>query len=411
VPDPLSTSPKVLSHRAGLPSLAAGIQLNTGSLGPLPAEVAAAMEELARYERDFGRAQLEYFLESLQRMDEARAGVAAVLGGGLDEIALTHATTDGMNIGAWTLDWRAGDRIVTTSQEHAGALGPLHAIRDRLGVQLDFVDVPLDADDDAIVAGFDAAVLPGTRLVALSHVLWTTGRVMPVARIAALVRDRGAVVLVDGAQAAGAIPVSVEDLGADLYAVPAQKWLLGPEGMGALWVSPVHRPGALAAFAGYASWSSHDGRGAHVAHPGARALEASAFHRPSVLGMARAIGWLTMFVGLPWAHERAAALAAHAADRLAAMPGAALLTPRERMATLVTFRLPAWDAAAAADELAARTFAILRTIPSLDALRISVGWFTTIEELDRFLDGVALLAAHTPETVPPRRTLPILGID
>jgi selenocysteine lyase/cysteine desulfurase len=75
----------------------------------------------------------------------------------------------------------------------------------------------------------------------------------------------------------------------------------------------------------------------------------------------------------------------------------------------VSFRIAGWPAQAALDELAARTFAIARTLPMLDALRISVGFWTTEDELDRFIAGVRLLASHTPETIPPRRTLLILG--
>jgi L-cysteine/cystine lyase len=409
VPDPLSTDPKVLSHRAGIPALSAAIQLNTGSLGPLPSEVTAAMDELSTYERDFGRAQVEYWLESLERMDEARAGAAVVVGGDLDEVALTHATSEGMAIGTWAVDWRPGDRAVTTTQEHVGALGPLYAVRDRLGVEVALVDLDGTESDDAIVAAFDAAIAPGTRLVSVSHVLWTTGLVMPLARIAALARARGATLLVDGAQAAGAIPVSVRELGADLYALPAQKWLMGPEGMGALWVARDALARALPSFASYLAFSAHDAHGGRTWHAGARRFELAGFHRPSVRGMARAIGWLTMFVGLPWAHERAAAMAGYAADALATIPNVTVLTPRDRMAGLVSFRIGGWDAQAAYDEVAARTFAVFRTVPSADALRISVGWFTTREELDRFLEGVRLVAAHTPGTIPPRRTLPILG--
>jgi selenocysteine lyase/cysteine desulfurase len=79
------------------------------------------------------------------------------------------------------------------------------------------------------------------------------------------------------------------------------------------------------------------------------------------------------------------------------------------MATLVTFRIAGWPAEAALDELGSRVFAIARTIEGLDALRISVGFFTSEEELERFAEAVALLAAHTPETLPPRRVLAILG--
>ncbi len=400
---------KLAAVRAAIPALSAAIQLNTGSAGPIPAEVAAAMAELEAYERDFGRAQFEYYLDAVQRMDEARAGVAAVLGGDLDEVALTHATTDGMNLGTWAIDWRGGGRAVTTCHEHAGGLGPLYALRDRFGVDLAFAEFDGAASDDEIVAAFEHLVTPATRLVAFSHVLWTTGTVMPVARIAALARDRGAVILVDGAQAAGAIPVDVRRLGVQMYSVPAQKWLLGPEGMGALWVDRDFLPQAGSTFSGYFSWASYDSRGSHEDQPDARRFQVSNYHRPSVLGMARAIGWLTMFVGLDFVHRRVAAMAAHAHDALSAIDGVAVLTPRDRMAGLVSFRIAGWEPQAALDEIAARTFAIARTLPPVQALRISLGFWATEDEIDRFVDGVRLLAAHTPETLPPRRTLTIVN--
>lgn len=405
----MSDADKLAAVRAALPSLSAAIQLNTGSAGPIPAEVAAAMAELEAYERDFGRAQLDYYHESVQRMDEARAGVAAVLGGELDEVAITHAATDGMNLGTWSIDWRDGGQAVTTCHEHAGGVGPLYAIADRFGVALAFAEFAGDASDDEIVDRFDRLVTPGTKLVALSHVLWTTGAVMPVARIAALAHERGAHVLADGAQAAGAIPVNVRDLGVDMYAIPAQKWLLGPEGLGALWVRRELIEMLGLSFAGFFSFESYDSRGNRAIQPDARRFQVTNYHRPSVLGMARAIGWLTMFVGLEFVHRRGAEMAHRAADMLASIDGVTLLTPRDRMAGLISFRVRGWGAQAAMDELAARTFCIIRTLPLVDALRISVGFWTTEDEIDRFVDGVRLLAAHTPETIPSRRTLTIVG--
>jgi len=405
----MSDADKLAAVRAALPSLSAAIQLNTGSAGPIPAEVAAAMTELEVYERDFGRAQFEYYLDSLQRMDEARAGVAAVLGGELDEVAITHAATDGMNLGTWSIDWRNGGRAVTTCHEHAGGVGPLYSICDRYGVDLGFAEFSGDASDDEVVDRFDRLITPETKLVSLSHVLWTTGLVMPVARIAALAHERGALVLVDGAQAAGAIPVNVRDLGADMYAIPAQKWLLGPEGLGALWVRRELMDTIGLSFAGSFSFASYDSRGNRTLQPDARRFQVTNYHRPSVLGMARAIGWLTMFVGLDFVYRRGAEMAHRGADLIAAIDGVTLLTPRDRMAGLVSFRIGGWEPQAAMDELAARTFCIIRTLPPIDALRISLGFWTTEDEMDRFLDGVRLLAAHTPQTIPPRRTLTVVG--
>lgn len=400
---------KLTAIREAIPALSAGIYLNTGSVGPLPAETAAAMAEIAIWERDVGRGHVDSFADMLDRMAEARASVAAVLGTDVSAVGLTHSTTDGMNAAALAVDWRHGGRAVTTQYEHAGGLGPLYALRDRAGVELSFVEAGGDGDDEGTLGAFDAAITPETRLVSVSHVAWTTGAVLPVAGIAELAHARGALVVVDGAQAAGAIPVRFEELGADLYAVPAQKWLLGPEGMGALVAAPAVMERLVPALGGWFSFEHADSAGEAAWWSDGRRFESSNYHRPSVVGMARSIGWLSMFVGLDFVYRRGLAMAALAAARLAAIPGVTVLTPPDRMATLVTFQIAGWPAEAALDELGARVFAIARTIPGLDAIRISVGFFTTEPELERLAGAIELLAAYSPETLPPRRGLTILG--
>lgn len=401
----LPDAEKLAAIRVALPALSAGIYLNTGSAGPMPAETAAAMADMADRERDVGRGHADAFEETLVRMAEARAGVAAVIGTEVSAVGLTHSTTDAMNAGTLAVDWRAGGRIVTTTGEHLGGLGPIYALRER-GVDVAFVDV---ADDDArILAAFDAAITPDTRLVSLSHVLWTTGAVMPLAAIAELAHARGAMVIVDGAQAAGAIPFRFDELGVDVYAVPAQKWLLGPEGMGALVASPSALRRLVPAQGGWFSFERGDSSGEAVWWAEARRFEASNYHRPSIVGMARSLGWLSMYVGLDYVYRTGMARALAMARRLAAIDGVTVLTPTDRMATLVTFRIAGWTAQAALDELGARVFAIARTIGSLEAIRLSVGFFNTDEELERLAGVVELVAAHTPETLPPRRRLTIL---
>ena len=403
-PDP----EKLAAVRAAIPALSAGIYLNTGSVGPLPAETAAAMAEMATWERDVGRAHPAAFDELLGRMGEARAGVAAVLGTDVSAVALTHSTTDAMNAGTLALDWGRAGRVVTTRHEHPGGLGPLYALRDRGIAELEILDIGDDGDDERTLAAFDAAITPATRLVSVSHVAWTTGAVLPIAAIAEIAHARGARLIVDGAQAAGAIPFRLDELAADFYAVPAQKWLLGPEGMGALVVNPLLIERTVPALGGWFSFERVDGAGEASWWADARRFESSGYHRPSVVGMARSIGWLSMFVGLDYILTRGPAMARTAARRLAAIDGVTVLTPIDRMATLVTFRIAGWTAQAALDELGARIFAIARVIPGLDALRISVGFFTSDDEIERFAEAVTLLAGHTPDSLPPRR-LQMLG--
>ena len=383
---------KLAAVREALPATAAGIYLNAAAVGPLPAETHRAMAEQADRELRVGRASPDDFLELGERMDEARGVIAAVARADPASIVLTHSTSEAMDVATRAIDWRPGDRAVVGRLDRAGALGALPSLPDRLGIELVEAGVGDDGgDEEHVLAAFDAAIVPGTRLVSIGHVDWTTGRRLPIGRIAELAHARGALIAVDGSQAIGAIPVDVTRAAVDFYAIPAHKWLLGPEGMAALYVAPGVAVGDPS---GQASAS--------------RQSELSGFGRAPVVGMARSIAWLSMYVGLEWVHDRGSTLARSLADRLAAIPGVEVLTPSGAMATLVVFRVAGWSAEGALDEVSRRSFAIFQTVPG-DALRVAVGFYNSEEELERFAATVELVAAHTPETIPARRTLTIIG--
>lgn len=396
---------KVRALRAELPATAAGIYFNTGTCGPIPRESARAMAEVAEWELAVGRSHPAAYEELLVRMGEARAALAAVLTTAVDRVALTGSTTEGMSAAIWAIDWRAGDRAVTTSHEHPGLLGSLAMVRDRRGVELDIVDIGDGGDDDRTLAAMETALRWKPRLLAFSHVLWSTGAVLPASRLVELAHAHDVPVAIDGAQAAGAIPVEADLIGAEFYATSGQKWLLGPEGTGALAVSERALSWAEPTLAGFFSAATPYATGRKALWADARRFEPAGFHKPIVTALARSVGWLSMQVGLPWAHERAARLASGTAERLARIPGVLLMTPRRSMATLVTFRIAGWTSEAALEELGRRIFLIARPIPGMDAIRLSVGCWNTEDEIERVVDAVAELARHTPETLPRRRSL------
>lgn len=181
---------------------------------------------------------------------------------------------------------------------------------------------------------------------------------------------------------AGAVPLDVSALDADFVVISTDRWLLGPEGMTAVWIGS--RPRA---------------EGADVAEP--------ELSRTQVLGLARSVGWLEMYVGLPWIYERTAALTSRLVAGLELVNGVQVLTPEAR-AAIVCFRLPAWPTDQLLEELRRRVFAIVGATPNGKAVRASVAWFNTDEEIDRFVSAVAEIAAHTPETLPRKKTLEML---
>jgi len=113
---------KVAAFRASLPATRAGIYLDAGTSGLIPAESAAAMRQAEERELALGRATRDADEELADRMAEARGALAAVLGTAIDRVALTHSTTEGIGLAVGTIDWRPGERALTTSQEQPGLL-------------------------------------------------------------------------------------------------------------------------------------------------------------------------------------------------------------------------------------------------------------------------------------------------
>ena len=213
------------------------VYLNTGSTGPstkavLERTIAAWRElETNPVEQAYGTAGV------LTAAEKVREQAAALLGCSSDELLITRSTSEAMNTVAQSLKLNAGDRVLSTDQEHEGGTDCWRYLAERRGVVLDTVAITPDADDRAIVASFAAAIRKDTRAISVSHVLWTTGRKMPVGEIAVLARDRGILCVVDGAQTVGGMPVDVKALGCHAYATTGHKWLLGPKGIGLLYIS------------------------------------------------------------------------------------------------------------------------------------------------------------------------------
>jgi selenocysteine lyase/cysteine desulfurase len=213
------------------------VYLNTASTGPSTQAVLdrtiAAWRQL-----ESNPVHEAYGLDALLGdAEKVREQAAAFLGCAADELMITRSTSEGMNTIAQSLRLSAGDRVVMTDQEHEGGTECWNYLAERRGVAVDKAAITPEMDDRAVAAAITAAITPATKVISVSHVLWTTGRRLPVAEIAAMARARGVLCVVDGAQAAGGIPVNVKAIGCHAYATTGHKWMLGPKGLGLLYIS------------------------------------------------------------------------------------------------------------------------------------------------------------------------------
>jgi L-cysteine/cystine lyase len=359
--------------RAELPVLEDVAYLNAGTFGPLPRRVVDVMRTIQTEELQHGRTGRPYFDEIRGLRGRLREAVAGLLGAQPGSIALTRSTGDGCNIAVGSLDLRPEDEIVTTDDEHFGLLGALHASRARVRVA-HIRSWPLEHALEAI----EAEITPRTRLIALSHVTWTTGRVLPVRELS----GRGIPVLVDGAQSAGAIPVDVRDLACDFYTVSGQKWLLGPDCTGALYVRPELVEELWVPFPSYFSQQSYEETGAFAPAPGAARFEPGTLAAPALAGLEAALR-LAAEVGSE-RFEAARAMAERCRELLQA--SAEVLT-EPGQATLVSFRVSG-DPEAVVDGLAEQGV-IVRSFPGLDWIRASVGYWTSVDDLERLAGGLS----------------------
>lgn len=344
------------SARDQFPVLERIAYLNAGTCGPLSRRTDAAMDQWRALALRDGRGDAAYFDAGRELSQRLLARLSGLLGVAADRLVLTASTTEGCNIVVSGLRLGPDAEVITTDAEHPGLEQPLRAS----GALVREARV-LGRQPEEIVRAVCDQVTPRTRLVALSHVLWLNGQVLPIAEIR---RTTGLPLLVDGAQSVGAIPV---DAGAaDFYTVSGQKWLCGPELTGALFVADPHslRP----QMAGYAA-SAGDGAGrlavTHHAVFAVAGLLAALEERPD------------------WAFEQVAAMAARCREALLAA-GLEVHTPPDS-AGLVSCTAPG-DPAAAVARCRERGV-VIRSLPN-GWLRASCGWWTDETDLDRLVEAL-----------------------
>jgi cysteine desulfurase / selenocysteine lyase len=370
--------------RADFPVTERWAYLNHAGINALPAPAVEAQHRcVSESAVDGGFAHPPH----AERAEEVRQAAGVLMGVPAVDVAFVKNTTEGLGFVANGLTWEAGDRVVVPDLEFPSTIYPWLALRDQ-GVVVDLVApvgagrcLPVDAFAAAIAAG------PPPKVVATSWVQFGRGWRTDLGALASVCHEAGALLCADVIQGLGVVPAALEAWGVDFAMADAHKWLLGPEGIGVLYVRrsclEMLRPlePGWASVAHREQWDNL----ALVWDDSARRFEGGTPNMVGVHGMGASLD-LLLGAGVEAVWEHVSALTDRACDGLAAV-GATVLSDRTThgRSGIVTFSVAGHDPAALTEALRARGVACS---PRGGGVRLSPHGYNTEEEVDRMVTAV-----------------------
>jgi len=386
------------SLRGLMPALANKTYFNYGGQGPLPTPSLEAIVACWREIQELGPFAEAVWPLVNRTTSQLRLRLAEVFGAGPHRIAFTENVTSGCVLPLWGLPWRPGDEILLGDAEHPGVVAACHELARREHLSLASFPVTQLRDDpvstDAgVLEALERALGPRTRLVVLSHLLWNTGQVMPIAAVADRLRDHPVHpwLLVDAAQSLGSLPLEEAAHAADIYAGTGHKWCCGPEGLGAVLLSERTLAEARPTLIGWRTLADETMSGSRF-HGDARRFEVATSCTPLFAGLDRSLSLLEAEGTAEQRLARIQHLSGRLWQGLQQLPGVRPLLEVPPPAGLVSFTLPGVDPAQVVKRLGEQTI-WLRKLADPACLRACTHVTTTEEEVDRLLAALAELIA------------------
>jgi cysteine desulfurase family protein len=373
---------------------------NAATTFPKPPEVYEAIDRFMREQGGSpGRGLYRKAVEAEEMLSETRERLAKLLGApDPSRIVMTSNSTDALNI-ALKGYLHPGDHVVSTCLEHNAVVRPLWTLSKSRGVQVTTVESTLEGDIDP--AAIAAAIQPNTKLVVCVHGNNVLGSITPIAAITKVAHARGVAVLCDGSQTAGTLPLSVGQLGVDMFAFTGHKGLLGAPGTGGLIVGPrIDLEPLKEGGTGSASESPEPPEWLPDR------LEPGTPNTFGIAGLCAGVKWLEQRT-IEWVHEHETRLSQRLLERLVETRGVTVYSPRDpaRRLGVVSLNFDHLSPTEACGVLANK-FSIdvrcgLHCAPlthrrlgteHTGTLRMSVGVFTTEADVDAAADAIARMS-------------------
>lgn len=362
------------------------INLNNGGVSPSPRMVTEAFVRYTWQQEDATAYTMWQILEP--QSETVRTGLAEVFGCDAEEIAITRNASESLEILLMGIDLKAGDEILTTTQDYPRMLTTLKQRELREGLKVNLIKIPIAPENvDDIAAAFEGAVTPKTKLILVSHQINLTGQILPVKKICDMARSKGIETIVDGAHAFAQFDFKRDDLGCDYYGTSLHKWIYAPKGTGMLYV----KKDKIAKV--WALMASEDKNRNDI-----RKFEEIGTHSAA---MRLAIGEAILFhnaIGGKRKEERLRYLSRYWMNKLKDLPKVGFNTsfdPKQSCA-IANFKIDGIDPVALGGYLMSKhkIFTTPIVFPEFNGIRITPNVYTTLWELDRFCNVVADVAKN-----------------
>ncbi|WP_456428482.1 aminotransferase class V-fold PLP-dependent enzyme [Rhodocaloribacter sp.] len=356
------------------------INLNNGGVSPAPAIVQAAMKRHLDYSNEAPVYTMWRILEP--QREGVRQRLARQFACDPEEIALTRNASEGLQICQLGLDFEPGDEVLTTTHDYGRMINTFKQRERRDGIKLVQFPLPIPAEDpDEVVRLFEENITPRTRAILMCHIINITGQILPVKKVVHMARAKGIPVIVDGAHSFAHFQFTHDDLDCDYYATSLHKWLFAPHGTGMLYVRKDKIAGLWPMMAAPEKMDADIRKFEEIGtHPAANYLaiaEALTFHQG--IGPERKEARLRHLTRL-WVDR----LLAHDRVRLHTS-----LKP-EFSCAIATVQVEGVDTVKLGQHLWRKHRIIVTPIihPEFEGLRVTPNVYTTLEEIDRFVDAM-----------------------
>lgn len=378
-------------YRQQFPTLSHKAYFNFGGQGTMPQGAITAIHQAHEYVQRSGPFSNEVNRWITQETKRMREAIAAELSVSESTITLTESVSAGCNIALWGMDWQPGDHLLMSDCEHHSAIAIALEIQHRFGIEISICPLMATLNQGDPAAVIAQHLRPTTRLVLLSHILWNTGQLLPLAEIAQVCHElaysRPIRVLVDAAQSVGLLPLKLDELGVDFYAFTGHKWWCGPAGVGGLYV----RSDALESLRPtYVGWRgiTKNAIGYPTGYlPDGRRFEVGTSDYTLYGGLRAAIATHHQWGTANERYQRILELSHYLWQRLAALPNLTCLRTALPETGLVSFQLAEGNHDQLVEFLERQGF-LLRMIVNPDCIRACIHYFTLEAEIDRLVEAI-----------------------